>query len=100
MSTYASPRSCSPWSIHCAWENSRLSWKLILSRKLGLKEEGTLQVGDRAIYSCLAARRCGSDGGVVGPSQGHPWVGTSTAYGSSKTGTGISGGSRQNPMMG
>jgi len=63
-------------------------------------EEGTLQVGDRAIYSHLATRRCcGSDGGVVGPSQGLPWVGTHSACGYSKTGTGISRGSRQIPIM-
>lgn len=43
-----------------------------MTRKLGWKEEGTHQIGDRATYPPVAARGCcGSDGGVVDPSQGH-----------------------------
>lgn len=90
MPTRMSPRSCFPWSTHCAWENSRLSWKLILSRKLGLKK------GPSRLAIVLLTHTWWQDVvGVMGERRASPWVGTHTACGHGNTSTGVLRGGRQ-----
>ena len=74
MSTHESPRSYSPRARHCVWENSRLSWRLLLSRKLGMKEEGTLPGWQAChLFTPVASQGCRSEGEWWAPLGGHSY---------------------------